>query len=66
MKAVTELLDLSGKAAIVTGGAAGIGLGITRRLAEARRMGDPDEIGKVVLFLASDMASSSPRTWRPT
>jgi 2-deoxy-D-gluconate 3-dehydrogenase len=22
-----------------------------------RRMGDPDEIGKVVLFLASDMAS---------
>ncbi len=102
MKAVTELLDLSGKAAIVTGGAVGIGLGITRRLAEAgasvlivdidreeaahaakelsgaglrvesigaammeaflstlpmRRMGDPDEIGKVVLFLASDMAS---------
>ena len=35
MKAVAELLDLSGKAAIVTGGAAGIGLGISRRLAEA-------------------------------
>lgn len=35
MKKVTELLDLTGKAAIVTGGAAGIGLGITRRLAEA-------------------------------
>jgi len=35
MKAVAELLDLSGKTAIVTGGAAGIGLGISRRLAEA-------------------------------
>jgi len=35
MKAVTELLDLSGKSAIVTGGAVGIGQGITRRLAEA-------------------------------
>jgi 2-deoxy-D-gluconate 3-dehydrogenase len=35
MKPVTELLDLTGKAAIVTGGAVGIGLGITRRLAEA-------------------------------
>ncbi|HVT69952.1 MAG TPA: SDR family NAD(P)-dependent oxidoreductase [Trebonia sp.] len=35
MKTVTELLNLTGKAAIVTGGAAGIGLGITRRLAEA-------------------------------
>ncbi len=33
MKAVTELLDLTGKEAIVTGGAMGIGLGITRRLA---------------------------------
>jgi len=32
---VDKLLDLSGKTAIVTGGAAGIGLGITTRLAEA-------------------------------
>ena len=31
-----SLLNLSGKAAIVTGGAVGIGLGITARLAEAR------------------------------
>ena len=35
MKAVAELLDLSGQSAIVTGGAAGIGLGISQRLAEA-------------------------------
>jgi len=35
MKSVAELLDLSGKTAIVTGGAVGIGLGISRRLAEA-------------------------------
>jgi 2-deoxy-D-gluconate 3-dehydrogenase len=35
MKAVTELLDLAGKSAIVTGGDAGIGLGITRWLAQA-------------------------------
>ena len=35
MKSVAELLDLTGKTAIVTGGAAGIGLGISRRLAEA-------------------------------
>jgi len=32
---VHKLLDLSGKTAIVTGGAAGIGLGIVKRLAEA-------------------------------
>lgn len=32
---VEKLLDLSGKTAIVTGGAAGIGLGIVTRLAEA-------------------------------
>ena len=76
MKAVAELLDLSGKSAIVTGGAVGIGLGISRRLAEAgasvliadidgeraqlaakELSEEPDEIGKVVLFLASDMAS---------
>jgi len=32
---ITKLMDLSGKTAIVTGGAMGIGLGITKRLAEA-------------------------------
>jgi 2-deoxy-D-gluconate 3-dehydrogenase len=35
MKAVQELLNLNGKAAIVTGGAQGIGAGIAIRLAEA-------------------------------
>ena len=35
MMAVNKLLDLSGKTAIVTGGASGIGYGITCRLAEA-------------------------------
>ncbi|HZU74952.1 MAG TPA: glucose 1-dehydrogenase [Acidimicrobiales bacterium] len=35
MKPLSELLDLNGRTAIVTGGAAGIGLGIARRLAEA-------------------------------
>ena len=35
MKEVRKLLDLGGKAAIVTGGAKGIGYGIAYRLAEA-------------------------------
>lgn len=35
MVSVRELLDLSGRTAVVTGGAMGIGLGIVKRLAEA-------------------------------
>lgn len=35
MKTINKLLDLSGKTAVVTGGAKGIGLGISYRLAEA-------------------------------
>ena len=35
MKSIAEVFDLSGKGAVVTGGAAGIGKGIALRLAEA-------------------------------
>ena len=35
MQNFNELLDLSGKTAIITGGSRGIGFGITYRLAEA-------------------------------
>ena len=102
MKPIAEFLDLTGKSAVATGRAKGIGAGIAYRLAEAgaavlvadsiaprgivtpevaassqgssgeqmratseiflnkipmHRMGDPDEIGKVALFLASEMSS---------
>ena len=35
MKSIADILNLSGKNAIVTGGSVGIGYGIVRRLAEA-------------------------------
>lgn len=54
---------LSGKIALVTGGTSGIGLASAKELAEQGaqvqlgRLGEPEEIGKVVAFLASDSAS---------
>jgi 2-deoxy-D-gluconate 3-dehydrogenase len=53
MKPLKELLDLSGKAAIVTGGAKGIGYGISYRLAEA---------GAAVLIADTDEAAAQTAT----
>ena len=50
MESIQELLNLTGKSAIVTGGAKGIGLGIVARLAEA---------GAAVLIADMDEASAT-------
>jgi NAD(P)-dependent dehydrogenase (short-subunit alcohol dehydrogenase family) len=62
-----ELLDLSGKTAVVTGGGSGIGFAISRRLAEAganvvigslasERSGELVEAGFPVMFQATDVS----------
>jgi NAD(P)-dependent dehydrogenase (short-subunit alcohol dehydrogenase family) len=62
-----ELLDLSGKTAVVTGGCSGIGFAISRRLAEAgahvlmgslaaERSGELIEAGLPVAFQATDVS----------
>src|SRR3989338_8942779 len=65
-KPISELINLSGKNAIVTGGAVGIGLGIVSRLAEAganvliadldEKEGEKSTDGKKVKFLKTDVS----------
>ena len=65
-KPISELINLSGKNAIVTGGAVGIGLGIVSRLAEAganvliadldEKEGEKSADGKKVKFLKTDVS----------
>jgi enoyl-[acyl-carrier-protein] reductase (NADH) len=60
---LAELLDLRGRTAIVTCGAMGIGeidkenLEAFEAMIPMGRMGEPDDIGRAVLFLASDLTS---------
>ena len=68
-KSISELFDLSGKTAIVTGGAMGIGYGIVKRLAEAGAsvvIADLDEkigtnkaknLGDKGMFVKTDVSS---------
>src|SRR3990172_6929492 len=65
-KPISELINLSGKNAIVTGGAVGIGLGIVSRLAEAganvliadldEKEGEKSTDGKKIKFLKTDVS----------
>jgi len=65
-KSISELMNLGGKTAIVTGGAMGIGLGIVSRLAEAganvliadldEKEGEKSADGKRVKFLKTDVS----------
>src|SRR3990167_4123586 len=65
-KSISELMNLGGKTAIVTGGAMGIGLGIVSRLAEAganvliadldEKEGEKSADGKHIKFLKTDVS----------